>query len=816
MKRITTIILCLLNLLSMAYCQDYYWYKGNKLPLKRGNQEYILYQEKGVRSYSSQIMELEETLYSQNEKLKAGILTQLADIDETNILYRIPSYLTQDSTKNLYITHRFYVKLKSNSDFALLQNFVRQYDAEIEQEGDFPLWYILRCGLNSQYNALELANIFYESNLFAVCEPEFIGIVNYDCVNDSKFGDQWNLKNTGQGYLWESGIDINYCEANAITTGDSSVIIGVYDLGVDRTHPDINLYPFSYDVNTQSSPSTIYTTDEGNNYHGTACAGIIGAKTNNNLGVAGIAPDCPIMSLSFYNASVYRIGKGFKVAADSGCSVISNSWSLSGSSNYVDEGISYALSEGRNGKGCVIVFSAGNDNRDSVNYPANSNDSIIVVGAISPCGERCNPYSCDAENWGSNYGDKLDIMAPGVKIRTTDNVGTGGKDSTDYMDDFNGTSSACPHVAAVAGLILSINPFLTQKEVVDIIESSARKIASGYNPTPSRPNGNWSRYFGYGLVDAHAAVVEAQNRLPKIQGSDYICIDDTINFSLLDIPEDAVSYSWETTPGLVSLRTLDIVQGQGSSSIRVVLKKREMIPAYPRIGNIPSINPVIDPVIDNNMYVSVTITMSDSTTYTIKKKLHGASGATPIIEESSTERPWCSGETRYFSMTNNLNAPVDSLHWEIVDVIYKPTGNDTTITRGIGDMIYYTPYVQPTYLGQITITATNTFETCGEEQSTTLTIGTYNSSLSLVATNDGNVLNVSIIENNGEQRSLIQLHEKSSYILEIWHSIEGCVYTQAMLSNNEQINISGFSQGTYILLLKENGNIIAQTKVIIN
>ena len=813
MKRITIIILCLLNLLSIAYCQDYYWYKGNKIPLRRGNQQYILYQETGVRSYSSQIMELEETLYSQNEKLKAGILTQLADIDETNILYRIPSYLTQDSTKNLYITHRFYVKLKSNSDFALLQNFVRQYDAEIEQEGDFPLWYILRCGLNSQYNALELANMFYESNLFAVCEPEFIYTVNYDCVNDSKFSDQWNLKNTGQEYFWESGIDINYCEANAITTGNPSIIIGVFDIGVDRTHPDINLHPFSYDVNTSSSPSTIYTTNKGNDFHGTACAGIIGAKTNNNLGVAGIAPNCPVMSLSFYNASSYRIGKGFKVAADSGCSVISNSWSLSDSSSYVDEGISYALSEGRNGKGCVIVFSAGNENRDSVNYPARSNDSIIVVGAISPCGERCNPYSCDGEGWGGNYGDKLDIMAPGVKIRTTDNVGTGGKTATDYMDDFNGTSSACPHVAAVAGLILSINPFLTQQEVVDIIESTARKIGTGYNPKPSRPNGDWSYYFGYGLVDAYAAVVEAQNRLPKIQGSDYICIDDTINFSLLDIPEDVLSYSWTTTTGLVFLGTLDIVQGQGSPSIRVVSQKREVLPpAYPKIGNIPS----IDPPIDANMYVSVTITMSDSTTYTVKKRLHGARGATPIIEESSTERPWCSGETRYFAVTNNTDAPVDSLQWEIVDVVFKPTGNDTIITRGIGDGIYYTPYVQPTYLGTVKITATNTFETCGEEQSTTLTIGTYNSSLSLVATNDGNVLNISIVENNEKQLALVQLDERSSYILEIWHSIEGCVYTQAMLSNNEQINISGFSQGTYILLLKENGNIIAQTKVIIN
>ena len=167
----------------------------------------------------------------------------------------------------------------------------------------------------------------------------------------------------------------------------------------------------------------------------------------------------------------------------------------------------YALSHGRNGKGCVVVFAAGNDN-SSVNYPANSNDSIIVVGAMSPCGERKNPSSCDGENWwGSNYGNELDVVAPGVKIRTTDNVGIVGKTQTDYMTNFNGTSSACPHVAAVAGLILSVNQNLTQKDVADIIELTAQKVGNySYTQNTGRSNGTWNNEMGYGLVDAYAAV----------------------------------------------------------------------------------------------------------------------------------------------------------------------------------------------------------------------------------------------------------------------------------------------------------------------
>lgn len=310
------------------------------------------------------------------------------------------------------------------------------------------------------------------------------------------------------------------------------------------------------------------------------------------------------------------------------------------------------------------------------------------------------------------------------------------------------------------------------------------------------------------LADSYATGIEAEYQFMEIQGLDYICTDDTIDFSLSDIPENVVSYSW-TTCDATMMGSLNIVQGQGTPSIRVVFKEHHEVPVSSRIGNIPSINPIF------RTYVSVTITMSDNTTYTIEKPLHASRGAVPVIEASSTELPWRSGTTRQFYMTNNTEAPFDSLHWELVDVVFKGIGNvnDTTIIRGNGNFISYTPRLQPGYIGLVTITATNTFETCGEEQSTTLTIGTGHPNLSLVAINEGNLLNVSVVENNEEQRSLFQLNERNSYTLEMWNDIDGCVHTQTMLSNNEQINISGFKRGVYVLVLKENGNIVAQSKV---
>lgn len=506
-----TIFLLLSFTTSVVYSQDYYWYKGAKIYLTIGNKEYIVYE-----SYADSPSNVTELLYeedivaSNQQTLKIGIIAKDANLDIGRIVYRITSYISNEDSTDIFVTDKFYVKLKTSDDIQKLQQMANTYEVEILDNHTLARWYVLGCTTNTEYNALQMANIFYESGMFEACEPEFIGLEQPTCANDTYFGSQWNLCNTGQYGTSYIGIDINYCDAHSITSGNENTVIAVFDWGVELSHPDLNIYPLSYDVKSGTSPSQIYDSN-----HGTACAGVISAISNNNLGVAGIASSCPIMAISMSGSDTRtKMADAFRFAADNGCSVISCSWSSENPSTILDDGISYALANGRNGLGCVVVFSAGNNNVDTINYPAKSNPSIIVVGAISPCGERKSKISCDGENyWGSQFGSELDIMAPGVLIPTTDTITIDGYHSVDYKMRFHGTSSACPHVAAVAGLILSVNPQLTAKQVADIIESTAQKVGGyDYTTTEGRPNGTWNFEMGYGLVDAYAAVLAAKTK----------------------------------------------------------------------------------------------------------------------------------------------------------------------------------------------------------------------------------------------------------------------------------------------------------------
>ena len=139
---------------------------------------------------------------------------------------------------------------------------------------------------------------------------------------------------------------------------------------------------------------------------------------------------------------------------------------------------------------------------------------------MSPCGQRVSYTSCVTEAWGSNYGPTLDVMAPGIKIPTTDRTGVAGYNTSgDYHLTFNGSSSACPQVAGVAALILSVNPNLTALQVRNIIEKNCEKVgAYSYATTSGRPNGTWHQEMGYGLVNARKAVLAANAIDPPITG----------------------------------------------------------------------------------------------------------------------------------------------------------------------------------------------------------------------------------------------------------------------------------------------------------
>ena len=156
--------------------QDYYWYEGSKILLERGNQEYIVYNDALLlKSDKEKVIESGDLSYPEMVNLKWGITKPdvvLEDVE--HVLYRTPSYKNSEDN-NIFITHRFYVKLKENEDLSVLQKMAEKYNAKIEQDVNLPSWHILSCGLPSAFNALELANIFYETELFAASEPEFIG-----------------------------------------------------------------------------------------------------------------------------------------------------------------------------------------------------------------------------------------------------------------------------------------------------------------------------------------------------------------------------------------------------------------------------------------------------------------------------------------------------------------------------------------------------------------------------------------------------------------------------------------------------------------
>ncbi len=351
------------------------------------------------------------------------------------------------------------------------------------------------------YDAFEYASMLLNSSNVEYAVPSFYrkGILQNPC-----YGQQWNLKNTGQ-HCNISGVDINVEDAWTISTG-TGVKVAVVDNGVQLDHIDlVGNITTGYDAlgSTYGGPSN-------GDYHGTCCAGIIAAK-NNNIGVKGIAYNSTIIPIRMHEGQSFSYDvnciNSINYAVDNGADVINCSWGGGSPNPSLTSVINSGAANGRDGKGCVFVFSSGNrvhifnDNND-VRYPATLS-SVISVGAIAPNGKRKSFTSCDGESWGSCYGDELDVVAPGVFIPTT----TINNDTTLY---FNGTSAAAPHVSGVAALMLSVNPYLTSAQVKKIIEQTAQKVGGyNYQTTTGRPNGTWCQKTGYGLINAYAAVATA-------------------------------------------------------------------------------------------------------------------------------------------------------------------------------------------------------------------------------------------------------------------------------------------------------------------
>ena len=416
----------------------------------------------------------------------------------------------------LGITRKLIVGIKQQTDRNLLYDLVRKLGGMTIKFNEFdPLMFHVELEPGHPSNGLQIANKIFETGLVAYAEPDFLRIMKKLSTNDPLNSNQWALNNDGTNTSTWGGIagsDMSVFNAWATTTGSSSIKVAILDEGVDLIHPDLqaNLEP-GYDATGNGSAGG----PSGDDAHGTACAGIVAAVGNNNLGMAGVAYGCRIIPvrIAFSSGSSWITSNTIIANAinwawqTGGADVLSNSWGGGSSSSAINSAIDAAIANGRGGLGSPVLFAAGNSN-GSVIYPGSYAPTIAVI-AMSMCDQRKSPSSCDGETWwGSCYGTNADVAAPGVKIVATDISGTAGYNAGDYTTTFNGTSSACPNAAGVMALILSQAPLLTEQEARFTLESSCDKVG-GYtylSGQTGQPNGTWSTNLGYGRVNAEAAL----------------------------------------------------------------------------------------------------------------------------------------------------------------------------------------------------------------------------------------------------------------------------------------------------------------------
>lgn len=376
---------------------------------------------------------------------------------------------------------------------------------------------------------------------------------------DSLYPQQWYLNHNGGNQLI-AGSHISVEQAWDTTRGVRSIIVAVVDDSFDLNHPDFQGNGKIVAPRDLKENDFLPLPGEKETSHGTACAGLAVAEEN-GAGIVGVAPGCammPIRTTGFLDDQ--SIEDVFNWAVEKGASVISCSWGASAVyfplSIRQRAAISHATTNGRNGKGCVIVFAAGNANRpingtiNEQNWPRNivkANTNWLSGFAVHPDVITVSAStSLNKKAAYSNWGDNISVCAPsnnappgmwfqetgfvytqpaivsslfGLGILTADQLGAAGYDAGNFTNNFGGTSSATPIVAGVAALVLSANPDLTAQEVKQILQDTADKIIDNSSDPQLNINGGTydshghSQWFGYGKVNAAKAV-----RLAKQMG----------------------------------------------------------------------------------------------------------------------------------------------------------------------------------------------------------------------------------------------------------------------------------------------------------
>ena len=418
--------------------------------------------------------------------------------------------------------------------------------------------------------------------------------------SDPLFGQQWHLNPA-----------VSSAHLNVTSVWDeyrgSGVLVGVIDDGIAYNHADLDgNYNHTVDFDHRDNdpdPAHVFAGDR----HGTAVAGVIAAEADNGYGGSGVAPEAQIASYRIGFTSAFDINQvtaAFQ-SQEANVDISNNSWGFDGffgdnledptpylwptgavgSFQAAGQALESAVTNGRGGLGTVFVISAGNDRSDGqdVNYHGfqNSPDTIAVAATTSGGGVASF----------STPGAAILVAAPGVGVVTTDRPGGDGYVSTDFVS-INGTSFSSPATAGVIALMLEANPNLGYRDVQEILAYSARNPLASTAGWQTNGADTWngggltvSHDYGYGLVDAHAAVrlaetwqsVSTKTNLadesaasaPGAFIADNATVVDTVSFAGTGILIDQITLALNVTHTQIGDLTVTLTSPSGTQSVLV-------------------------------------------------------------------------------------------------------------------------------------------------------------------------------------------------------------------------------------------------------
>ncbi|RFB15032.1 peptidase S8 [Bacillus sp. HNG] len=362
--------------------------------------------------------------------------------------------------KSHYHHHQVIVDFKNHLTQAEIKKIEKDIEGKLLRKLDSS--YIFE---STNLKTGEMISYFEKNKNVEFAEPNYIMMQNQEHPNDLLYNDfQWNLRMIDSENGW------------GISQGSDKVKIAIVDTGVDLDHPDlVNRITEGYNVLKDNN------VPDDDNGHGTHVAGIIASQTNNHEGTAGITWFNPIMPVKVMGSdgygSTFDIARGIIWATDHGADVINLSLGNYQGSKLLKQAVEYAYKHD-----VVMVAASGNDNSSQPSYPS-AYPQVLSVAAVDLNGDKADF---------SNYGDYIDVAAPGVTIPST------------YIDEqyaaLSGTSMAAPHVAALAALMRSINPNLSNKEIMDMIKGTSLDLGKAGKDI----------YFGEGLIDIVQALQQAK------------------------------------------------------------------------------------------------------------------------------------------------------------------------------------------------------------------------------------------------------------------------------------------------------------------